>query len=184
MERNLMIAGFGGQGVMMMGKLIAQTACENGQDNVSFFPSYGAEQRGGTANCYVVISDEAVGAPLSDEINELIVMNKPSLTKFQNKLLPGGTLFVNSSLINASDTPEDCVVVAAPVTELALELGSSKVQNIIMLGVYAAYTGVLPEEALRKAILAKLIRKPELSQLNQEAFTRGLALGREILGQR
>ena len=89
MERNMMIAGSGGQGVMMMGKLLAEAVCSSTDLNVTFFPSYGAEQRGGTANCYVVISDEPIGAPLGDEIDEMIVMNDLSLDKFLPKLIPG-----------------------------------------------------------------------------------------------
>ncbi|MDO4567305.1 MAG: 2-oxoacid:acceptor oxidoreductase family protein, partial [Oscillospiraceae bacterium] len=140
MERNLMIAGFGGQGVMMMGKLLAHGTCDSTDLNVTFFPSYGAEQRGGTANCYVVISDEIIGAPLGDHMDDLIVMNGPSLNKFLYKLVPGGTLFINSSIVKEEISRGDVSVVAAPVTEMALEMGNAKVLNIIMLGVYIGYT--------------------------------------------
>ena len=90
MERNLMVAGFGGQGVMTLGKFLAEATCDSTDKNVTFFPSYGAEQRGGTANCYVVISDDDIGAPLGDSMDDLIVMNDPSLNKFLYKLVPGG----------------------------------------------------------------------------------------------
>ena len=99
MERNLMAAGFGGQGVMMMGKLLAYSTFSATDKNVTFFPSYGAEQRGGTANCYVVISDDEVGAPLGDVMDDLIVMNEASLNKFLYKVKPGGLLFINSSIV-------------------------------------------------------------------------------------
>ena len=88
MERNLMVAGFGGQGVMTLGKFLADATCNSTDKNVTFFPSYGAEQRGGTANCYVVIADEEIGAPLGDAMDDLIVMNDPSLAKFLYKLVP------------------------------------------------------------------------------------------------
>ena len=92
MERNLMVAGFGGQGVMTLGKFLGESVCDSTGLNITFFPSYGAEQRGGTANCYVVISDEEIGAPVSDCMDDLIVMNDPSLNKFLPKLVQGGTL--------------------------------------------------------------------------------------------
>ena len=104
MERNLMVAGFGGQGVMTLGKFLAEATCRSTDKNVTFFPSYGAEQRGGTANCYVVISDDDIGAPLGDRMDDLIVMNDPSLNKFLYKLVPGGTLFINSSIVKSDIT--------------------------------------------------------------------------------
>ena len=119
MERNLMVAGFGGQGVMTLGKFLAEAACDSTDKNVTFFPSYGAEQRGGTANCYVVISDDDIGAPLGDHMDDLIVMNDPSLSKFLYKLVPGGTLFINSSIVKSAVSREDVKVVRVPVTEMA-----------------------------------------------------------------
>ena len=103
METNLCVAGFGGQGVMTLGKFLASATCDSTDKNVTFFPSYGAEQRGGTANCFVVISDEMVGAPLGDVMDDLIVMNGPSLQKFLPTLKQGGTLFINSSIVPEED---------------------------------------------------------------------------------
>ena len=178
MERNLMVAGFGGQGVMTLGKFLAEATCESTDKNVTFFPSYGAEQRGGTANCYVVISDD-IGAPLGDQMDDLIVMNDPSLSKFLYKLVPGGTLYINSSIVKSEITRTDIKVVKAPVTELALEMGSAKVLNIIMLGVYVGYTQVVPEDVVWSTIEHKLGKKPALLPLNRQAFDLGLKLGRE-----
>ena len=179
MERNLMVAGFGGQGVMTLGKFLAEAACDATDKNVTFFPSYGAEQRGGTANCYVVISDDDIGAPLGDQMDDLIVMNDPSLSKFLYKLVPGGTLYINSSIVKSEITRTDIKVVKAPVTELALEMGSAKVLNIIMLGVYMGYTQVVPEDVVWRTIEHKLGKKPALLPLNRQAFDLGLKLGRE-----
>ena len=179
MERNLMVAGFGGQGVMTLGKFLAEVTCESTDKNVTFFPSYGAEQRGGTANCYVVISDDDIGAPLGDQMDDLIVMNDPSLSKFLYKLVPGGTLYINSSIVKSKITRTDIKVVKAPVTELALEMGSAKVLNIIMLGVYVGYTQVVPEDVVWRTIEHKLGKKPALLPLNRQAFELGLKLGRE-----
>lgn len=179
MERNLMVSGFGGQGVMTLGKFLAEATCESTDKNVTFFPSYGAEQRGGTANCYVVISDDDIGAPLGDHMDDLIVMNDPSLSKFLYKLVPGGTLYINSSIVKSEIMRTDIKVVKAPVTELALEMGSAKVLNIIMLGVYVGYTQVVPEDVVWSTIEHKLSKKPALLPLNRQAFDLGLKLGRE-----
>ena len=183
MERNLMVAGFGGQGVMMLGKLLSYATCESTDYNVTFFPSYGAEQRGGTANCYVVISDEPIGAPLGDAMDDLVVMNGPSLNKFLYKLVPGGTLFINSSIVTDEVTRSDVKVVKAPVTQLALEMGNAKVLNIIMLGVYIGYTKCLPEDVVLDTIVRKLGKKANLIPLNKEAFAKVLALGRAAAGE-
>jgi 2-oxoglutarate ferredoxin oxidoreductase subunit gamma len=184
METNLLIAGFGGQGVMLLGKLISSAACENSDKDVTFFPSYGAEQRGGTANCYVVIADEEIGTPMGDEMDDLIVMNGPSLERFLPALKPGGTLFINSSIVKGNISRDDVKVVAAPVTELALAMGNAKVLNIIMLGAYIGYTRVLPDEAVERSILQLLGKKADLIPLNKEAFAKGLAIGREALAAR
>ncbi len=178
METNLCVAGFGGQGVMTLGKFLATATCDSTEKNVTFFPSYGAEQRGGTANCFVVISDEAVGAPLGDVMDDLIVMNGPSLNRFIKTLKPGGTLFINSSIVSEETGRTDIKVVKAPVTEMALEMGNSKVLNIIMLGVYIGFTGVVSPEVVWDTIEHKLGKKPKLLPLNKEAFEKGLKLGR------
>ncbi len=179
MERSLMVAGFGGQGVMMLGKLLSYATCESTDYNVTFFPSYGAEQRGGTANCYVVISDEPIGAPLGDSMDDLVVMNGPSLNKFLYKLVPGGTLFINSSIVTDEISRRDVNVVRAPVTELAMEMGNIKVINIIMLGAYIGYTQCLPEELVLDTIIRKLGKKESLIPLNKEAFAKGLEIGKQ-----
>ncbi|MEL4862299.1 2-oxoacid:acceptor oxidoreductase family protein [Pseudoflavonifractor phocaeensis] len=178
METNLCVAGFGGQGVMTLGKFLADATCNSTDKKVTFFPSYGAEQRGGTANCYVVISDEEVGAPLGDVMDDLIVMNGPSLNKFLPKLKKNGTLFINSSIVSDQIDRADVKLVKAPVTELALEMGNAKVLNVIMLGVYVGYTEVIAPEIVWQTIEHKLASKPKLLPLNKQAFDKGLELGR------
>lgn len=179
METDLCVAGFGGQGVMTLGKFLADAACNSTDKNITFFPSYGAEQRGGTANCFVVISDEAIGAPLGDVMDDLIVMNGPSLSKFLPTLKPGGTLFINSSIVEeAAIDRRDIKVVKAPVTELALEIGNAKVLNVIILGVYVGYTEVIAPDIVWQTIEHKLASKAKLLPLNKAAFEKGLALGR------
>ena len=178
METNLLVAGFGGQGVMTLGKFLASATCDATDKNVTFFPSYGAEQRGGTANCYVVISDDAVGAPVGDVMDDLIVMNGPSLNKFLGTLKPGGTLFINSSIVDDNIPRDDVKIVEAPVTEMALEMGNAKFLNVIMLGVYVGYTEVVPADVVWSTIEHKLGKKPKLLPLNKQAFEKGLEIGR------
>lgn len=178
METNLLVAGFGGQGVMTLGKFLALATCETTEKIVTFFPSYGAEQRGGTANCYVVISDEQVGTPIGDEMDDMIVMNEPSMDKFLKKLKPGGTLYVNSSIVNKEVPRNDVTIIKAPVTDLAFELGNAKVLNIIMLGVYIGYSEVVPAEAVWDSIKYKFESKPKILELNRIAYERGLEIGR------
>ncbi len=178
METNLCVAGFGGQGVMTLGKFLASATCDATDKNVTFFPSYGAEQRGGTANCFVVISDGMIGAPLGDVMDDLIVMNGPSLNKFLPTLKKGGRLFINSSIVSDQIDRDDVTLVKAPVTELALELGNAKVLNVIMLGVYVGYTEVIAPSIVWDTIEHKLASKPKLLPLNKQAFEKGLELGR------
>ena len=167
-----------GQGVMTLGKFLADATCGSTDKNVTFFPSYGAEQRGGTANCYVVISDEEIGAPLGDVMDDLIVMNSASLQKFLPKLKQGGRLFLNSSIVADEIPRQDVKVVKAPVTELALELGSAKVLNIIMLGVYVGCTEVITPQIVWETVAHKLTGKAALLPLNERAFQMGLELGK------
>ena len=179
METNLCVAGFGGQGVMTLGKFLADATCNATDKNVTFFPSYGAEQRGGTANCYVVISDDVIGAPLVNSMDDLIVMNGASLAKFLPKVQPGGNLFINSSIVDEKEINRtDVKVIKAPVTEMALEMGNAKVLNIIMLGVYVGYTEVIDPAVVWETIAHKFANKPKVIPINETAFNKGLEIGR------
>ena len=178
METNLCVAGFGGQGVMSLGKFLADATCNSTDKNITFFPSYGAEQRGGTANCFVVISDDEIGAPLGDVMDDLIVLNGPSLKKFLPTLKKGGNLFINSSIVTDEIARDDIKVIKAPVTELALEMGNAKVLNVIMLGVYVGYTEVIDPAIVWNTIEHKLASKAKLLPLNKAAFDNGLEIGR------
>ncbi len=178
MERNLMVAGFGGQGVMTMGKLLSQATCDSTELNVTFFPSYGAAMRGGTANCYVVISDDEIGAPVSNSVDDLIVMNGPSLHKFLPNLKPGGTLFINSSIVKDPIDRDDITVISVPVTEMALEMGDPRILNIIMLGAYIGYTNAVPADVVTAGIHHKFEHKPKVIPLNDKAFETGIEIGK------
>jgi len=179
MEKNLMIAGFGGQGVMMMGKLLSLAVCDNTDKEVTFFPSYGAQQRGGTANCFVVMSDEPVGSPKPAKVEELIVMNDPSFRKFSPNLKSEGVLFTNSSIVTSEIERDDITVVEVPVTEMAMELGNLKVLNIIMLGAYIGYTQAVDDQIILDTVLKVLAKKPKLLPLNEKAFKKGLEQGKK-----
>lgn len=179
MERNLMVAGFGGQGVMMLGTLLSQATSDSTDKYVTYFPSYGAEMRGGTANCYVVISDDPIGAPKPELQEDLIVMNDPSLHKFIDNLKPNGVLFINSSIVISPIERDDITIVKVPVTQMAIDMGNPKALNIIMLGAYIGYTEVIPEDVMVETIKNKLgKKKPALLPLNLEAFAKGLEIGK------
>ncbi|MFA5058804.1 MAG: 2-oxoacid:acceptor oxidoreductase family protein, partial [Opitutaceae bacterium] len=141
-EERIIIAGFGGQGVLMIGKLLAHAGMMEGK-NVTWLPAYGPEMRGGTANCNVIISDDIIGAPIVTEATCVIAMNLPSLDRFESFVRPGGWLLANSSLIPRTPVRRDVQTLAIPVNDLAQEQGSPKVANVVMLGAYLAVTPVV-----------------------------------------
>lgn len=126
MEKCIIIAGFGGQGVMVIGQLLSYTACETTDKYVTYFPSYGAEQRGGTANCYVVISDDEVGAPKVNKADILVVLNEPSMARFKDAVVPGGTVIVNSTIVKNIPEYDGVNVVEVDAGNIAIELGSPR----------------------------------------------------------
>lgn len=179
MEKSIIVAGFGGQGVMVIGQLLAYTACETTDKNVTFFPSYGSQQRGGTANCYVVISDEPVGAPMMEKVDYLVVLNKPSLNRFKSALVPGGTMFVNSTIVTEDIEAEGFNVVKIDAGNIANEIGSPKVMNLVVAGAIIGYTDILPAENVLHTAFKKLgAKRPELNPLNEAAFNRGMEIGK------
>lgn len=170
----LIIAGFGGQGIMLAGKLLAQTAMNCGRD-VTYMPSYGAEVRGGTANCMVVISENEIACPVVGRPDSLIVMNKASLNKFAPRLKNNGLLILNSSLIDIDPDVDDSIeVFSLPADELAVELGSVKAANMVALGAYLQIRGLFDIESAAQAlpeILAK--RHHDTLPLNINALQKG-----------
>lgn len=173
MTRELLIAGFGGQGVMAMGKTLIEAGLKEGY-NVSWVPSYGPEMRGGTANCSVVISDEPIGSPVVTQPNELIAMNGPSLTKFEPSVVPGGLVLINSSQVENPSCRSDLRCYLVPCTEEAGKLGNYRVANMIMLGAYIEATGALKLDTI-KEMLAALFTGPKahLVDLNIKALEVG-----------
>jgi len=179
MERSLLVGGFGGQGVMVIGQLLCYTTCDETDLEVTFFPSYGSEQRGGTANCYVVISDEPIGAPLADTLDDVMVLNDPSMIRFEGRVKKGGVLFVNSSIVTIEPKREDIAIVKVPAGKIADELGNIRVANLVMVGAYIGYTELLPPEKVLQTAFNKLgAKRPHLNPLNEAAFNKGLEIGR------
>ena len=173
MTSEMIMAGFGGQGVLLMGQLIAYAGMIE-EKNVSWLPSYGPEMRGGTANCCVIVSSDPVSSPVVTEADAVIVMNKPSLDKYESALKPGGALFINSSLIDKKATRSDIDVHYIPVNDIATELGNPRVANIVMLGAYVASSGAVSKKSVIEAVEYVLGHgKAHLIPINEKAFDEG-----------
>lgn len=165
---------------MFIGKLLAQLMMEEGY-RITYFPSYGAEVRGGTANCHIIISTNEIYSPVVEEADSLIIMNQPSYRKFVGRLKEGGIAFLNSSMVEAEEHSNRRFILV-PATDIASELGDVRVGNVVMLGVYNAVRGFLPDEKVLQ-YLGKVLagRKAELLPLNEKAYRRGKEIGREKL---
>lgn len=173
MYQGIRISGFGGQGVVSAGVLLAQAGLEEGK-GVSWFPSYGPEMRGGTANCSVVVSDGEVYTPVVAHPDSVIVLNEPSLAKFEDLVKPGGLMVINSSLVNSKPTRTDINVVYVPCNEIAAGLGNIKIANLVALGAYANATGAVTVDGIAKAMKKVFKRaKPEMLELNRKALQAG-----------
>ena len=173
MEERIIIAGFGGQGVMAMGQLLTYSGMIEDK-MVSWLPSYGPEMRGGTANCNVIISSDPVGSPVVVEATTALVLNKPSLDKFEDSVVPGGRLFINSSLIEQKSKREDIEVYYIPANEIANELGNARIANMVMLGAFLEVVKPVGVESIHKAF-GKVFgdNKAHLLPINKEALEKG-----------
>lgn len=166
-------SGFGGQGVLMMGYSFAHSAMSAGLQ-VSYLPSYGAEMRGGTANCTVAVSDDEIASPISSEPDFVVVMNTPSLYSFQNRVASRGAIFLNASIIEARPTRKDISVCAIPCGEIAEREGTPRSANIVMMGAFIKQTGVIAADVYLKSleiIMGK--KKKSLLESNRKAFNAG-----------
>lgn len=173
MLEKIIFAGFGGQGVLLMGQLLAQAGMNEGL-HTSWIPSYGPEMRGGTANCSVIVSDKEISSPMVSMATAVVAMNLPSLDKFVDSVLPGGKLFINSSVIDKKVERSDIDVFYIPCNDIAEELGNSRVGNMVMLGKYIEETRCVNIEAILNALLEKLgEKKAHLIPLNREALEKG-----------
>lgn len=173
MQTEIIVAGFGGQGVLFAGQLLAYAAMDEGRQ-VTWIPSYGPEMRGGTANCTVVIADEEIGSPLVRNPQSVIAMNLPSLDKYENVVKPDGILVINSSIINRTVTRRDIRAILVPGNEIAESLGDRRMTNMVLLGSLLANLPILPLEAVEHALEAHLpARHHRLLPLNFQALRRG-----------
>ncbi len=169
------IAGFGGQGVMSMGLSLTQAAMLEDK-NTTYLPSYGAEVRGGTANCTVVISDDEIASPVASSPEFVIAMNQPSVVRFQNQIQSGGLFFINSSLVETEISRGDINVVSVPANSIAEELGSPRSANMVMLGAFIKKSGLVSFDSIIDALKATLGKKQKLLAINEKALKAGYDL--------
>lgn len=182
MQTEFIIAGFGGQGVLFAGQVLAYAAMDNGF-TVTWIPSYGPEMRGGTANCTVIISDVEIGSPLVRNPRAAIVLNLPSLDKYESVITPGGSLVANASLINRDPVRSDVKNVFLPANAIAEALGDKRLTNMVALGAMLTCQPVLPLAAIEKALDDHLpARHKKLLPVNYEALRQGAAFALKELG--
>ena len=165
-------AGFGGQGVLSMGLNFAQAGMMEGK-NVTYLPAYGAEVRGGTANCTVALSDEEIASPVASSPDFVVAMNQPSMIRFQNKVQSGGVLFVNSSLVEAEVSRGDIDVVNIPANKIAEELGNIRTANMVMLGAFIKKTNMVALSSVVAGLMDALKGKQKLVAINEKALQTG-----------
>jgi 2-oxoglutarate ferredoxin oxidoreductase subunit gamma len=177
---DVIVAGFGGQGVLLIGNILTYSAMEEGHF-VTYMPVYGVEMRGGTANCTVVISDEEIGSPVIHHPVNAVVMNKPSLLRFGPMVEPGGRLFINASLIDTPETEYSGVkTILVPTIDLAAKAGDQRLANMAMLGALIEETGVLSKEAVVKAFARALDKRyHKMIPNNTKALEQGMRFIRE-----
>ncbi len=175
MMKQFVFAGFGGQGMLLIGKFLAMACMLDGK-HVSWLPSYGPEMRGGTANCSVIVSDDAVGSPLVDQADCIVAMNRPSLDKFESRVKPGGVLVINSSIIDRKAERDDIQVVYCDAQRIAEEIGNPKGANVAILGALLAKEPIVSNELMSEAIRIELgERKAKFLPGNMKALEAGIA---------
>ena len=172
MQSEVQFAGFGGQGIMVMGQILAQAAMLEGHE-VVWIPSYGPEMRGGTAYCTVVIGDKPIGSPIIRNPMHLVAMNRPSLEKFVTSVKAGGVVFINSSIISIDAGRDDVDVLKVPIIEISQNLGNMKAANIVALSAFVARSKFVKFESLQSAVKEKFAAKEKLIPLNMKAMEEG-----------
>jgi 2-oxoglutarate ferredoxin oxidoreductase subunit gamma len=172
MQSEVQFAGFGGQGVMLMGQILAEAAMQEGHE-VVWIPSYGPEMRGGTAYCTVVISDRPIGSPIIRNPQHLVAMNRPSLEKFAPSVKPNGVVFINASIIPVGANRSDVDELRVPIIEIAQEVGNLKTANIVALAAFVARSRIVSFEALTESVKGKFADKAKLIPINLKALEAG-----------
>lgn len=179
MKMEMICAGFGGQGVLTIGKFIAKAGMAEGK-NVSWLPSYGPEMRGGTANVSTVVSDEPIASPIVSYPDVLVALNQPSIDKFGPHVRPGGVLVINSNMCPRGCTRDDVQKIVAPMSDIAAEIGSQMVLNMIAIGIVIGKTGVIKYETMEEDLSSFLKAKnPDLLDMNLLAIKRGIEIGKQ-----
>ncbi len=174
MMDKVILAGFGGQGVMFLGKVLAYAGM--GSDlELLWIPSYGPEMRGGTANCSVVLSDEEINSPVIDLADAAIVLNKPAYDKFASKVKPGGVLIVNSSLAELESPRDDIRIIEIPATDIANELGNSSIANMVCLGALIPSMNLVDVDKVEKSMTELTKKRPQLLDVNLAAINKGIS---------
>lgn len=174
MEEMLIIGGFGGQGVQLIGQLLTKAGMLENKE-VSFLPSYGAEMRGGTSNCSVIIADEPVCSPIVSEATCVMALNRPSLDKFENAVLPGKTLLINESLIDRKAVRTDIEAIYVDANGIGQELGNVRVANMVMLGAYLGVSGAVSIDSVMECLKGVFgEKKAHLLPINRQAIERGI----------
>ena len=179
MERSVVFAGFGGQGLLFAGQILARAAIRDGLE-VFWIPSYGPEMRGGTASCTVIVGDGPIGSPVVDRFDAAVVMNLPSLAKFATRVAPGGLLIVNSSLVGKATTEQHAISeMRVPCTDLAARAGNDKLVSVVALGALIGRLGLVSQSSVEDAIREVVGRKrPEVLGADLAAFAAGVNMGR------
>ena len=178
MTKQFIFAGFGGQGMLLIGKFLAEASLQDGK-HVTWLPSYGPEMRGGTANCTVIVSDEPVGSPMTESADVIVAMNLPSLLKFESKVKPGGVLVVNRSLIDRKVERTDIQVVYCDANQIAESVGNPKGANVAILGALLEKEPIVSVERMVEAIRVELgERKARFLEGNKKALLAGMEAAR------
>ncbi|MFO8070744.1 MAG: 2-oxoacid:acceptor oxidoreductase family protein [Polyangia bacterium] len=177
----VLMAGFGGQGMLLSGKLLAYTAMEMGKE-VSWLPSYGPEMRGGTANVTVCVSDSPVGSPYITKPTALLVMNQPSLEKFGPRVRPGGLIVVNTTLVPIECDRDDCTVLYIDAGGIAEKAGTARAANLVMFGAYVGWSRSVDKETCIQMIKKQFARKAKFIPANVAAFEAGYEEGSKVRG--
>lgn len=177
MKSTFVFTGSGGQGIMSAGITLAHTAIEMNK-HATYLPEYGPEQRGGSAKCTVVISDDEIVSPLPLKCDNLIVMNEQALRKFGETLKEGGLMIVNSSRVREDIGRDDIRIISAPVDDIAISLGTVRAANTVLLGILIGATDIVSKETAEKSLESKFSKKPEVLELNMKALGKGIELGK------
>jgi len=181
MNERMIFAGSGGQGILTIGKLLAACAMKENRQ-VTFFPAYGGEVRGGTANCHIIITDEAIASPLVEQASALVIMNEPSMNRFLPVLSAGGLMVLNVSMVTKQPTLDSAELLAMPATELAGDIGDVRVANTIMLAALNTVRELVKHDTLHDTFVAALAgRRAKSIPANEQALDTGRRLGEEWL---